>query len=226
MVALALLSGCSRPVSPRGNNQPGLPFHSDDDTAHAEGATPHPGTTDPGTTDAGVHNMADGVPFKTPSSWGAPAGTLLTVRLQSSLSTAKRDAGQTFAAVVTEPVMIAGRTVVPRNAEVRGRVEAANVSSAGRNAGYLRLTLDSIHIDDRDVPLQTASLFARGTARASQYPLASGNSSTPVAPRPGVVRLRKGRRLTFRLTADLAPDHDADKSPVGGVSEKSQPTTK
>ena len=57
----------------------------------------------------------------------------------------------------------------------------------------VRLALESVHMGGVDVPVQTASLFAR------QGPAADISPST--------VRLEKGRRLTFRLTEPvlLAP---------------------
>jgi hypothetical protein len=54
-----------------------------------------------------------------------------------------------------------------------------------RNRGYVRLKLASVHIGSLDVPVQTASLFAR------QSPLSGGSSRT--------IRVEQGRRLTFAL---------------------------
>ncbi|HET6180223.1 MAG TPA: hypothetical protein VFE61_25100 [Candidatus Sulfotelmatobacter sp.] len=73
-----------------------------------------------------------------------------------------------------------------RGANVAGRVEAARVSKVKGNRAYLRLTLNSIDVAGKDLPVQTSSLFARGTAP-------DGDVSARV------ITLEKGRRLTFRL---------------------------
>jgi hypothetical protein len=153
------------------------------------------------------------VPFKAIPTVHLPVGTLVTVRLLGALSSARQVPGQSFAAVVDEPVVMEGRTVIPSNARVRGRVESVRVSNIGRDstgpdAGYIRLALDSIRIADGDIPLQTASLFVRGSVSRSPKDPAGG---TPIAMRSRTIRLKPGRRLTFRLTGAL----DTDKAAAG-----------
>jgi len=127
-----------------------------------------------------------------------PAGTLLTVRLDHSLSSSNSDSATSFTAEVDEPVLLNGKTVVPRGTRVQGHLEAARVSDVNHRTGYLRLSLDSINMEHQDFPIQTSSLFARArstvSSSGSQHP-ESGSS---------VVRLKTGRRLTFRLTSDFA----------------------
>jgi hypothetical protein len=68
-----------------------------------------------------------GIPFRDPQS--LPAGTLLTVRLKDAISSTSSGATSTFAAVVDEPIVIEGETLVPRGARVAGRVESAHSST-------------------------------------------------------------------------------------------------
>ncbi|MFZ1143185.1 MAG: hypothetical protein ABR881_16830 [Candidatus Sulfotelmatobacter sp.] len=126
------------------------------------------------------------LPFQ--DSQNLPAGTLLTVRLKNPISVEDPDANGTFEAVVDQPVVIEGSKLLPLGAAVSGRVESARASNLKRNRGYLRLTLESIHLAGLDVPVQTSSLFVRGNAGLTQ------EASTPV------IQLEKGRRLVFRLT--------------------------
>jgi len=140
----------------------------------------------------------NGMPFDN-SAATLPAGTLLAVRLDKELSSSRADGG--FSASIEAPVIVEGRTVVPRGTSVRGRVESARASEVRKDTGYLRLTLDSIVITGKAVPVQTSSLFARGIAEdASETP---ASSSTPLSDQihPRIIQLTKGRRLTFRLTA-------------------------
>ena len=91
-----------------------------------------------------------------------PAGTPLTIRLQSGVSSASSHSGDTFDAVLDEPVIIQGQTVVPRGATVTGRVVEAKASGHLQDPGYLRLTLDKISISGKAVAVQTSSLFVKG----------------------------------------------------------------
>jgi len=129
-------------------------------------------------------------PFR--DSAGLPAGTLLTVRLRTPISADSPGASGTFDAVVDEPVLVEGNTLLPRGASVAGRVESAQASALRRNRGYVRLTLDSIAVAGQELRVQTASLFVNGNTGETQP--AAGDASSRV------VRLESGRRLTFRLT--------------------------
>jgi hypothetical protein len=82
--------------------------------------------------------------------------------LQQSLSSATAQAGETFSAVLDEPLLVDQQTIVPRGAGVTGRVVAARQSGHLHNAGYLRITLSSIHANGGDVPVETSSMFAGG----------------------------------------------------------------
>jgi hypothetical protein len=55
-----------------------------------------------------------------------PAGTALKVKLETTLSTFSNKTGDPFSGRVTEPVVIAGRTVIPVGATVQGRVTKVN----------------------------------------------------------------------------------------------------
>jgi len=91
-----------------------------------------------------------------------PAGTPITVRLQSSVSSASSQSGDSFEAALDEPVVINGQTVAPRGATVTGKVVEAKASGHLQDPGYLRLTLTAISIDAKLLPIQTSSIFAKG----------------------------------------------------------------
>src|SRR5258708_25527834 len=230
LLILALATGCSRPGGLQGtadNHQPdpqSVPFHQGGDTSPVGNSGPHASEQRADIRDESDAAGSRSVPFKTGSCRLLPAGTLLTVRLQSSLSSAGLDTGKTFVAAVDEPLVVGGSTVVSREATVRGRVESARVSDVRRDAGYVRLTLESIRIDGKDVPLQTSSLFARGSA---------GDVHDWTADPSGIeqstsIRVKKGRRLTFRLTEPADLDNGTGSTPVSKkppLSSKTQPTT-
>ena len=152
---------------------------------------------------------------------GLPAGTEITIRLRSALSSANSRVGNSFEAVLDDSVVIAGKTVAPRGTPVTGNVVDTR-PSAGHAPGYLRMTLASIVMNGRSVPLQTSSIFTKGgsydkgtgantsTSQAGRkeavpealagYGAGAGPSSNAT---PGDVRFSTGHRLTFRLIQPL-----------------------
>jgi hypothetical protein len=173
-LSLALLwaAGCSRPnsVPAPGTTQANqAPFDADAAGNPRESATP------PDRTGEGELHFQDG--------HSLPAGTLLTVRLKGAITAGTSLTGSSFAAIIDEPVVVQGNILIPRGAAAAGRIESTRISQVKPNRGYIRLALESIHVGEVDVPVQTASLFARQTAD-----------------RDALIRLEKGRRLTFRLT--------------------------
>ena len=135
IVAVLLASGCSRQLS--GESEPaGQPVES-----------------------------AQQVPFQqgeNPATLTVPAGTPLTVRTQSAISSETAQPGDSFDAVLDQALVIKGQTVAPRGAGVRGRVVAARQSGRMHNSGYLRITLAALDLSGKQVPVETSSIFASG----------------------------------------------------------------
>jgi len=174
---LTLAAGCSRSlrVPDEGSNQAGqAPFRTTGGTLPTDRQDALP--------------QEARLPFDDAQS--IPAGTLLTVRLKGALTSAVSGGNDLFNAIVDEPVVIDGNTIVPRGARVVGKVESVRTSALEPERGYLRLALQSLHLGGVDVPVQTASLSARQGPSAKQQ--------------PSTVRLEDGRRLTFRLMEPIA----------------------
>ena len=109
---------------------------------------------------------------------GIPAGTEFTVRLQMALSSADSRAGDSFQAVLDEPLVIAKKTIAPRGTPVTGSVLAARASEGLNDPGYMRLTLASIVMNGKSVPLQTSSIFAKGGFYERRKPTPIRNAET------------------------------------------------
>ena len=91
-----------------------------------------------------------------------PEGTPISVRLQSSISSASAQSGDSFGFVLTEPLVVNNVTVAPAGTNGTGRVVAAKSSGRLHNAGYLRIALASLDIDGKEVPVQSSSIFITG----------------------------------------------------------------
>jgi hypothetical protein len=165
-----------------------------------------------------------------------PAGTPVTVHLGSTLSSATAHPGDSFDAVLDEPIVVNGGVLAERGAPVTGRIMEAKAAGISDSPGYLRLTLGSITIRGQALPAQSSSTFAKGGGPPRKGNLAfaeneSGRSALVGAAEPasgvypigdtvsvggksrGPVRLIQDvtvgpeRRLTFRLTEPI-PLHE------------------
>lgn len=177
--ALLLTSACSRSIrvpEEAATQEDQAPFRTTEATQGSPSAMQRT-----------ARSAEDGLPFEDTHS--LPVGTLLTVRLSDALTARAAGKVSIFEAVLDQPVIIEGSAVLPQGAVVTGRVESARTSEMKPERGYVRLALVSLHVGGIDVPLQTASLFARRV---------SGDAS------PSTVHLEKGRRLTFRLTEPIS----------------------
>jgi hypothetical protein len=90
-----------------------------------------------------------------------PAGTPVAVRLRTFLSSATSRPGDSFEAVLDEPIYVRGRMVAPRGAKVTGRVLDARAASELQEAGYMRLALIAVSLNGQSLPMQTSSIFVK-----------------------------------------------------------------
>lgn len=215
--ALGVTQGCSRPDTfhwtDSGASSPAatqnLPFHPDPERTADDGDRPAVPA------DGKIPGTAPFRPLLRPGPHTLPAGTLITVRLENSLAIAQVRAGDIFSASVAGPIRVDGNVMIVGGALVVGRIESAQPSADGPgvNRGFVRLTLNTLTLDGSALPVQTSSLFARGTWQSS-----SGSLGTA----PGSYLVQQGRRLTFRLTAPVtftAPNSIANRQYSGAASE-------
>lgn len=102
------------------------------------------------------------LPFSGNQALVVPKGTFIYVRLEQTISSHTAQPGESFSAVLDEPLVVDGRTVAPQGTKVNGRVIAVHESGRLHNAGYLRLSLSSLLLNGQEVPLQTSSIFVKG----------------------------------------------------------------
>ena len=93
-----------------------------------------------------------------------PAGTPIAIRMQSSVSSKTASSGDRFRAILDEPLVVEGKTVAPRGADVTGHVVAARSSGRLHKPGYLRLTLDSVTVNGKRTSLETSSIFLQASS--------------------------------------------------------------
>src|SRR5205085_107813 len=71
------------------------------------------------------------------TAWTIPTGSKIVIRMIDGVNSETNKVGETFVAVLDEPISQGGMEIVPRGADVRGRI--ANVEGAGRIKGSAEL---------------------------------------------------------------------------------------
>jgi hypothetical protein len=91
-----------------------------------------------------------------------PEGTDLTVVLDQTISTASSRSGDSFRATLTSPVVIDGKTVLPKDAPVTGHIVESVPSGRLKGVAKLDLTLDSIEVNGKSFDLATDDEARKG----------------------------------------------------------------
>lgn len=91
-----------------------------------------------------------------------PAGTQIQVKLDQSIATDRTTSGDPFEASLAAPILVDGKTVIPANAPVKGRI--VSVRESGRLAGVarMRLELESVEVNGKEYDLHTGDFSRRG----------------------------------------------------------------
>jgi hypothetical protein len=91
-----------------------------------------------------------------------PAGTAINVRLTSAIDVDASKAGQTFKAIVDDPVSLGGEIVIPRGASAV--LQAVNVEQSGKFKGSdkISLKINAIGIGGMMYDVSTAYVETKG----------------------------------------------------------------
>lgn len=97
-----------------------------------------------------------------------PTGSKVSIRMIDSINSETNKIGDTFVAVLDEALYQGGVEVVPRGADVRGRI--ANLNEAGRLAGSAQLGLELTQIVVNGIPysLATSEYSEKADGRGGQ----------------------------------------------------------
>jgi hypothetical protein len=95
---------------------------------------------------------------KTVTVFGVPAETALEVRLTTGLSSKENKAGDSFTASIEKDVVAEGRTVIPKGAEVTGKVTNAVPSGRLKQRATLSVTLASVTVGGKTYELSTSTV--------------------------------------------------------------------
>jgi hypothetical protein len=99
--------------------------------------------------------VAEATPKPEPPPVVLPAGTVLTARTNTAIGAKSVEAGQTFTAVLAQPISQQGRTVVPAGAPVSGVIVAAKQGGKIKGESNLALQLTSLQVRGVSYPIVT-----------------------------------------------------------------------
>jgi len=91
-----------------------------------------------------------------------PAGTKLTVRTDSQISSETAQVGSRFNGNLVNDLVVNGKTLAKKGAPVKGKV--THVKSSGRlhAPGEVTIRLTSVEINGKMVPVSSSAFFAKG----------------------------------------------------------------
>jgi len=159
-----------------------------------------------------------------PTQFTLPSGTILLVRMDTTISTARNRQDERFTATLAHDVLSNGAVVIPAGTRVFGRI--ASISGAGRVAGRpeIRLRLRELDMNGRLVEIRTTSFNEsgdssfRGTARNAGLGAGIGaafgggegaargaaiGGATSVLTQGDTITIPAGTVLEFRLSQPL-----------------------
>jgi hypothetical protein len=126
-----------------------------------------------------------------------PKGTAISAAMGETLATDKNKAGDTFAAILTTPVEIDGKTVIPKGAKVTGRIVKVKKHEP-------KVTLASVTVHGRSCDLETNSLDG-SKAQVNDTATPTNVKATDQAPaNKDVTLLAAKSQLTFKLSKPVA----------------------
>ena len=106
-----------------------------------------------------------------------PAGTIIRVRLGEALSSKTSQSGQTFSATLAQPVQVNGKDVIPQQADASGTVTEAAPLGRFKGGAKLAVRLDSISLNGKNTPIQTASVVETKTGKGKRTAVLVGGGT-------------------------------------------------
>jgi hypothetical protein len=102
----------------------------------------------PPTTDSKIAVVEEKKPERVPQTVTIPAGTLLSIRVDQSLSTSSNQTGDSFRATLDQPIVVDSFVIAERGSRVEGRVVESD--PGGRVQGVAKLSVELVRLNSSD----------------------------------------------------------------------------
>jgi hypothetical protein len=106
-----------------------------------------------------------------------PTGTSVRVRLQQAISSKDAKSGQAFDAVLDQALVVDGKTVAPKGANVKGIVSKAVASGRLSTPAELYLKLKSVEVNGKSYSLTTKSVGRKGESHTKRNTIGAGGGA-------------------------------------------------
>ena len=116
-----------------------------------------------------------------------PKGTAISAAARQTLATDKNKVGDTFAASLTAPIQVDGKTAIPKGAQVTCRIVKVKKNE-------IKVTLASVVIHGKSYPLDTNSIAGPKT-----HPKSNAKDGDNAKANKDVTLLAAKSKLTFKL---------------------------
>jgi hypothetical protein len=158
------------PASSMTSAPPPAPSYSSGRSAPTPSNPPPPYPPSSSANGGGWSTRSSTAASSAPESMGetVPAGTTLTVRMIDPVDSSVNQTGETFRAALDEPLVVDGRTIAARGADVTTKL--VSVEEAGRITGRseLALVLYDLTINGRRYEITTEEVSQQGSSRGAQ----------------------------------------------------------
>lgn len=94
-----------------------------------------------------------------------PAGTRISVRTIDAIDSSKNHVGYRFQASLEEPLWVDGKVVVPKGADVYGRLDESKETGTFAGRSQLKLQLTGIVVNGQTLPLVTGEYEVSGKSK-------------------------------------------------------------
>jgi hypothetical protein len=184
--AVFALAGCSNQATDQATKQTPAPVKK---AAAAKPAASKPVAAKP------AANIAKAAP-EPAATVTVPKGTAISATIGQTLATNKNKVGDTFAASLATPVTVDGKNVIPKGAQVTGRIVTIKKHE-------LKVTLASVVVRGKSYPLETNSV-AGPKSQAKNTATQTDVKSTDKPKAEDVTLLAAKSQMTFKLGKPLA----------------------
>jgi hypothetical protein len=121
-----------------------------------------------------------------------PAGTRMTVRIGSQISSGTAHVGDSFTANLTSDLVVDGKTLAKSGAPVKGKVTYVKPSGRLHAPGELSIRLSSVEVDGKSIPIVTSACRAKGKSHTKSNVTKIGGGAAAGAVLGGVFGGGKG----------------------------------
>jgi hypothetical protein len=154
-----------------------------------------------GKTDTGKEKSALAKVFETSTPITVPEGTVISVVTDQAISTDGNRSGDEFDATISAPIVVQGKTVIPKGSRAKGRVVEAVSSGRLSKPARLELTLVSVEAGGSTYDIDTSDTSRAGKSHTKRNVIFIGGGTAAGALIGGLVGGGKGAAIGGALGA-------------------------